>query len=101
MEGTGVKTITFAIPCYNSAEYMDKCIESILAFEDGSGDIILRLYESKHASCSAALTLNIPAAKVYACDMLENVQEELPVTGGQVQLSFRGFEIKTVRVKRY
>ena len=38
-EGTRVKTITFAIPCYNSAEYMDKCIESILAFEDGRGDI--------------------------------------------------------------
>ena len=26
-----MKTISFAIPCYNSAEYMDKCIESILA----------------------------------------------------------------------
>ena len=38
-EGERVKTITFAIPCYNSAEYMDKCIESILAFEDGAGDI--------------------------------------------------------------
>lgn len=25
-----VKTITFAIPCYNSANYMDKCIQSIL-----------------------------------------------------------------------
>lgn len=24
------KTITFAVPCYNSAEYMDKCIESLL-----------------------------------------------------------------------
>ena len=35
----GVKTITFAIPCYNSAEYMDKCIESILAFDDGHEDI--------------------------------------------------------------
>ena len=38
-ERESVKTITFAIPCYNSAEYMDKCIESILAFEDGVGDI--------------------------------------------------------------
>lgn len=28
------KTITFGIPCYNSAEYMDKCITSIL---EGSG----------------------------------------------------------------
>ena len=34
-----MKTISFAVPCYNSAEYMDKCIESILAFEDGVGDI--------------------------------------------------------------
>ena len=34
-----MKTISFAIPCYNSAEYMDKCIESILAFDDGNGDI--------------------------------------------------------------
>lgn len=35
-----MKTISFAIPCYNSAEYMDKCIESILACDgDGRGDI--------------------------------------------------------------
>ena len=39
IEGEVVKTITFAVPCYNSAEYMDKCIESILAFDDGDGDI--------------------------------------------------------------
>ena len=34
-----MKTISFVIPCYNSAEYMDKCIESILAVDDGTGDI--------------------------------------------------------------
>ena len=34
-----MKTITFAVPCYNSEEYMDTCIESILAFEDGRGDL--------------------------------------------------------------
>ena len=28
------KTITFGIPCYNSADYMDHCIESIL---EGTG----------------------------------------------------------------
>ena len=75
-------------------------IDTVKAAEDGSGDVILRLYESKHASCDAALTLNIPAAKVYACDMLENVQDELSVENNQVQLSFRGFEIKTLRIKR-
>lgn len=34
-----MKTISFAVPCYNSAEYMDKCIESLLACDDGRGDI--------------------------------------------------------------
>ena len=34
-----MKTITFAVPCYNSAAYMDKCIESLLACDDGRGDI--------------------------------------------------------------
>ena len=28
------KTITFGIPCYNSAAYMDKCVESILEGSD-------------------------------------------------------------------
>ena len=38
-EGDQVKTISFAVPCYNSADYMDKCIESLLACDDGRGDI--------------------------------------------------------------
>ncbi len=29
-----MKTISFAVPCYNSAEYMDKCIESLLKCGD-------------------------------------------------------------------
>ncbi len=37
--GPFVKTISFALPCYNSAEYMDKCVESILAFCDDREDI--------------------------------------------------------------
>lgn len=33
------KIVTFAIPCYNSAAYMDKCIQSILDGADGASDI--------------------------------------------------------------
>ena len=29
-----MKTISFAVPCYNSAAYMDTCIESILKCGD-------------------------------------------------------------------
>ena len=75
-------------------------IDTVKAAEDGSGDTIIRLYESKHAACDACLTLNLPAGAVYACDMLENPSEQLPLRNGRVQLNFRGFEVKTLRVKR-
>ncbi|MBC2889579.1 glycosyltransferase family 2 protein [Gordonibacter massiliensis (ex Traore et al. 2017)] len=36
-----MKTISFAVPCYNSAEYMDACIESILKCGDDIEIIIV------------------------------------------------------------
>lgn len=33
------KVITFAIPCYNSAEYMDNCIEHLLKLNSKDDDI--------------------------------------------------------------
>ena len=35
------KLITYAIPCYNSAEYMDHCIESILACKRDDIEIVI------------------------------------------------------------
>ncbi|MDO5322404.1 MAG: glycoside hydrolase family 38 C-terminal domain-containing protein [Clostridia bacterium] len=75
-------------------------VETVKAAEDGSGDIIIRMYESKHASCDAVLALNLPAASVQLCDMLENLREELPVEDGRIRLSFRPFEVKTLRLRR-
>ena len=75
-------------------------VETVKAAEDGSGDVILRLYESKHASCDAVLTLNMPAASVCACDLLENPAEDLPLRDGRVPLHFRAFEVRTLRIRR-
>ena len=75
-------------------------IDAVKAAEDGSGDVIIRMYECKHAATDAVLTLNIPAAKVCLCDLLENEDEQLPVEDGKVKLTLRGFEVKTLRVKR-
>ena len=33
--------ITFAVPCYNSAAYMRKCIESLLSVDDPEAEIVL------------------------------------------------------------
>ena len=34
-----MKTISFAVPCFNSADYMDKCIESLVKLDKGTGDV--------------------------------------------------------------
>ncbi len=75
-------------------------IETVKAAEDGSGDVILRLYESKHAATDAVLTVHLPVTKAALCDMLENEQEPVDMADGKITLSFRGFEVKTLRLKR-
>ena len=78
-------------------------LDAMKPAEDGSGDIILRLYESKKAAVTARLTigsgLGRSPVKAYLCDMLENIQEEIPVQDGKVTIPFRAFEVKTVRIR--
>ncbi len=74
-------------------------IEAMKAAEDGSGDIILRLYECKNTATEALLTLDFPVVHASVCDMLENAKERLSVKNSSVQLMFHGFEIKTLRIQ--
>lgn len=74
-------------------------LDTMKPAEDGSGDVILRLYESKKAACDAEIGFGFGIKKAYVCDMLENCGEEAEVTDGKVRLPFRAFEIKTLRVK--
>jgi len=72
-------------------------IDTIKMAEDGSGDIIVRLYESKKATVDATVRVALPSYKAYLTDMLENVKEELDVTENGVALTFHAFEVKTIR----
>lgn len=74
-------------------------LETMKPAEDGSGDIILRLYESKKAAVTARVACRL-GVKAWLCDMLENVVEEIPMEDGVLTLPFRAFEVKTVRLKR-
>jgi alpha-mannosidase len=77
-------------------------IDTVKLAEDGSGDLIFRLYECKKAMDRAVLTVNCLVRQAWICDMLENKLEETEVSGGNgcgsIRLDFRAFEIKTVRV---
>jgi alpha-mannosidase len=73
-------------------------IETVKLCEDKSGDYILRLYESKRAHVDCVLSISTPVSCVWETDMLERKQHELLQDEGKISLSFRPFEIKTVRV---
>ena len=66
--------------------------------EDGSGDWILRLYEAKKAARRTCVQLARKDVRAFACDMLENTLQEIPVEDGKIMLDFRAFEVKTVRL---
>ncbi len=66
---------------------------------DRSGDLILRLYESKKAPGNAQITLNFDVKRAWSCDMLENKEEEIPVKDGILSLPFSAFQIRTVRLQ--
>ena len=73
-------------------------IEAVKLAEDGSGDIVFRLYECRKRMDFAAVKINLPVKSAWLCDMLENKEEEAAVTDGIINLDFKAFEIKTVRI---
>jgi alpha-mannosidase len=73
-------------------------IETVKAAEDGSGDIIVRLYESKRSATRCTLSTTLPVISVTQTDMLENVIVPLKIDSGQIELEFRAFEVKTVKL---
>lgn len=85
--------------CAAAVDRANVILETMKPAEDGSGDIILRLYESKKAAVTARVVCRL-GVKAWVCDMLENVVEEIPMEDGVLTLPFRAFEVKTVRLKR-
>ena len=74
-------------------------IEAIKPAEDGSGDIVLRLYEALQTHASCTLATSLPVKRAWVTDMLENAVAPLAVRNGAMALEFRPFEIKTIRLQ--
>ncbi|MBO7662739.1 MAG: alpha-mannosidase [Clostridia bacterium] len=73
-------------------------VESVKLAEDGSGDLVIRLFESLGGARSAVLHPCLPFARAVTCSLAEDPEEILPVRDGTFTLSFRPFEIRTVRL---
>ena len=73
-------------------------IETVKPAEDGSNDVIVRLYESMRTATRCTLTCSLPFHKAVETDMLEAETAKLALQDGKIVLDFRPFEIKTVRL---
>ncbi|MFW6132553.1 MAG: alpha-mannosidase [Planctomycetota bacterium] len=80
-----------------SVDAEDVVVEAVKPAADGSGDVIVRLYESMHAAARCTLTTSMPVREVRWTDMLESGVAPGEPTDGRIELSFRPFEIKTLR----
>ncbi|MFQ6100823.1 MAG: alpha-mannosidase [Anaerolineae bacterium] len=74
-------------------------IETVKPAEDGSEDIVVRLYEAKRTATRCTLSTSLPIAGAAQTDMLERVEQELHCDGGKIALVFRALEVKTLRLR--
>ncbi|MFD0716308.1 alpha-mannosidase [Paenibacillus sp. GCM10027626] len=74
-------------------------VETVKLAEDQSGHMIVRLYECKGTLTRCRLVINLPLETAHETDMLENPKYALNQEDGKLSLSFRPFEVKTLRLK--
>jgi alpha-mannosidase len=86
-------------------------VESVKLAEDGSGDVVVRLYESLGGRCRVVLRPGFPYKAVAEVDLLETPDSPsldgrralVPVPGAEgdgIRLELRPFQIVTLRVRR-
>lgn len=70
---------------------------------DGSGDLVVRVYESRGSRATARLVLDVPMASVRECDLTEMepaadaASHDITVRDDAVDLTLRPFEVVTLR----
>jgi alpha-mannosidase len=75
-------------------------IETVKPAEDGSDNIIVRLYEAKRMTTRCQFVTTLPIASAAVTDLLEaETAEMLNFEDGAVEIDLSPFEIKTLRLK--
>ena len=73
-------------------------LETVKPAEDGSQDLIARMYECKRSATRCTLTTTLPVTAASQTNLVEEEVSKLEVESGKITLDFRPFEIKTVRL---
>ena len=85
------------IPSLISADKPNLVIETLKACEDSENAFIARVYEAEGGFTHGKLSLSFAPKAVELTNMLEETQEALPASD-TLELTFRPFEIKTIKI---
>ena len=94
---SGGGTAAQAMAPFLSCDLANIVIETVKQAEDGRG-VIVRLYETQRKRGVASLSVAFPFAHAWRTNLLEENQFELEVSGGQVKLPFKPYQIVTLRI---
>jgi alpha-mannosidase len=77
-------------------------VEAVKLAEDGSGDVLVRLYESLGERSEGVVTANFETSEAHAVDLLERPAEAPGVDVGRdsAKLALRPFQLVTLRFAR-
>jgi alpha-mannosidase len=73
-------------------------IETVKLAEDGTGDLVVRLYEAMRTATRCTLRTDLPVTAAASTNMLEKDRRPLEVVDGAVTLDLRPFEVATLRL---
>ncbi|MGJ5751891.1 alpha-mannosidase [Streptomyces puniciscabiei] len=75
-------------------------VEAVKLADDASGDVVVRLYESRGGRARGVLRTGFPLAGASVTDLLERPLQEAEVADGGVPVELRPFQILTLRLRR-
>lgn len=76
-------------------------LSAVKLADDGSGDVVARVYESLGGRARVRLTPGFELTEAQACDLLERPLGAVPTEAdGTVELRLRPFELVTLRLRR-
>lgn len=73
-------------------------LETVKQAEDGNGTV-LRLYESQNARTKTVVTVPAGVKAAYSTNLLEEIEEEIPVVDGKITFTIMPYEIKTILLR--
>jgi len=80
---------------FASVDKSNVILETVKQAESGNGTI-LRLYECENARTKTVLTVSADYKKAHSVNLLEQIEEALPICDGKVVFTMKPYEIKTI-----